>query len=90
MSVLLDNMSMIGLNSFLALIPLLFGWLMVKTRQKFFQLSFVLLWFFFLPNTLYTVTDLQYLPEQWHSVHCKTSNISHVHVTFSTPPRYSY
>ena len=69
MSVLLDNMSMIGLNSFLALIPLLFGWLMVKTRQKFLQLVFALLWFFFLPNTLYTLTDLRYLPEQWHSVH---------------------
>ena len=69
MNVLLDNMSMIGLNSFLALTPLLFGWLMVKTRQKFLQLAFALLWFFFLPNTLYTLTDLRYLPEQWHSVH---------------------
>ena len=69
MSVLLDNMSMIGLNSFLALIPLLFGWLMVKTRQKFFQLAFALLWFLFLPNTLYILTDLRYLPEQWHALH---------------------
>ena len=69
MNVLLDNMSMIGLNSFLALTPLLFGWLMVKTRQKFLQLAFALLWFFFLPNTLYILTDLRYLPEQWHALH---------------------
>src|SRR6185312_17164946 len=69
MRVLIENMSMIGLNSLLALIPLLCGWLMVKTRQKLLQLAFVLLWFFFLPNTLYILTDLRYFPEQWHQVH---------------------
>jgi uncharacterized membrane protein len=69
MRVLLENMSMIGLNSFLALIPLLCGWLMVKTRQKWLQLTFAVLWFFFLPNTLYILTDLRYFPEQWHQVH---------------------
>src|SRR6266699_6177820 len=69
MSVLLDNMSMMGLNSFLALIPLLFGWLMVKTRQPLLQVAFALLWFSFLPNTLYILTDLRYLPEQWTAMH---------------------
>lgn len=69
MSVLLDNMSMIGLNSFLALIPLLFGWFMVKTRQPLLQVAFALLWFSFLPNTLYILTDLRYLPEQWTAMH---------------------
>jgi uncharacterized membrane protein len=69
MSVLLDNMSMIGWNSFLTLIPILCGWLMVKTRQKFLQGAFALLWFSFLPNTLYILTDLRYLPEQWHALH---------------------
>jgi len=69
MSVLLDNMSMMGLNSFLALIPLLFGLLMVKTRQPLLQVAFALLWFSFLPNTLYILTDLRYLPEQWTAMH---------------------
>ncbi len=68
MSVLLDNMSMIGLNSFLALIPILFGWLMMKTRQKILQVALALIWFSFLPNTLYILTDMQYLPEQWHAM----------------------
>ncbi len=68
MSVLLDNMSMIGLNSFLALIPILFGWLMVKTRQKFLQVALALIWFSFLPNTLYILTDVRYLPEQWNTL----------------------
>src|SRR5437763_2636598 len=65
MSVLLENMPMIGLNSFLAHIPILFGWLMVKTRQPLLQVAFALLWFSFLPNTLYILTDLRYVPEQW-------------------------
>jgi hypothetical protein len=40
MSVLLENMPMIGLNSFLALIPILFGWLTLKTRQTLLQVAF--------------------------------------------------
>jgi uncharacterized membrane protein len=66
--VLLDNMSRIGLNSFLSLIPICCGWFMLKTRPKFLQLAFALLWFSFLPNTLYILTDLRYLPEQWNAM----------------------
>jgi uncharacterized membrane protein len=65
MHVLLDNMSMICLNSSLALIPILFGWLMLKTRHRALRVIFALLWFFFLPNTLYILTDLRHLPEEW-------------------------
>jgi uncharacterized membrane protein len=56
---------MIIVNSVLAVIPLLCGWLMFKTRQKLLQGAFVVLWFAFLPNTLYILTDMRYLPEQW-------------------------
>ena len=69
MHVLLENLPMIGVNSMLALIPLFCGWLMVKTRQKVLQLVLLLFWFLFLPNTLYTLTDLRYLPYQWQDVH---------------------
>jgi uncharacterized membrane protein len=68
MNVLFDNMSMIGWNSFLSLIPIFCGWLMLKTRPKFLQVILALLWFFFLPNTLYILTDLRYLPEQWNAM----------------------
>jgi uncharacterized membrane protein len=66
--VLLENLPMIGVNSFLALIPILCGWLMLKTRQRVLRGAFALLWFSFLPNTLYILTDLRYLPEQWHAM----------------------
>ena len=68
MSMLLDNMSMIGWNSFLTLIPILCGWLTFKTQQKVLQAAFALLWFSFVPNTLYILTDLRYLPEQWNAI----------------------
>ena len=68
MNMLFDNMPMIGLNSFLSLIPIFCGWLMLKTRPKFLQVTFALIWFSFLPNTLYILTDLRYLPEQWNAM----------------------
>src|SRR5258708_4773078 len=68
MDVVFDNMVMIGLNRFLSLIPIFCGWVMVKTRPKFLQVTFALIWFSFLPNTLYILTDLRYLPEQWNAM----------------------
>lgn len=68
MCILLGNMHMIGWNSFLALIPILCGWPMFKTQQKLLKVTFAFLWFFFLPNTLYILTDLQYFPEQWDAM----------------------
>jgi uncharacterized membrane protein len=68
MSVLLDNTSMMGFNIFLALIPILFGWLILKTQQKFLRVAFALIWFSFLPNTLYILTDLRYIPEQLNAI----------------------
>lgn len=69
MHVLIENIPMIVVNSLLALIPPLCGWFMGKARLKVLQIPLLLLWFFFLPNTLYTLTDLRYLPYQWHRVH---------------------
>lgn len=68
MYMLLGNMPMIALNSFLAIIPLVCGWFMVKTRHKWLLLTSTLFWFFFLPNTLYILADLRHLPQQWQQV----------------------
>src|SRR2546429_6176605 len=53
MMILLNNISWMGWNVFLALIPPIFGWLLLITRQKVLKVAFALTWFFFLPNTLY-------------------------------------
>ena len=69
MMILLNNVSWMGLNIFLALIPLIFGWLLLKTRQKVLKVAFALIWFAFLPNTLYLLTDLLHIFRQWNHIH---------------------
>ncbi len=58
-----------GWNVFLALIPLIFGWLVFVTHQKVLKVACALIWFLFLPNTLYLITDLPHIIWQWHHMH---------------------
>jgi uncharacterized membrane protein len=67
--ILLNNVSWMGWNAFLALIPLIFGWLVLITQQKVLKVACALIWFFFLPNTLYLITDLPHIIWQWHQMH---------------------
>jgi uncharacterized membrane protein len=69
MQILLNNISWMGFNAFLALIPPIFGWLLLKTRQLALKIAFALIWFIFLPNTLYLITDLPHMTWQWHRMH---------------------
>lgn len=68
MDIFLFNLDWMSLNLFLAFLGVLFGWLFLKARNRFLQILFFLLWFLFVPNTIYLVTDLQYIPEQWEKV----------------------
>jgi uncharacterized membrane protein len=43
--------------------------LFLKTRQKVLKVVYALIWFFFLPNTLYLITDLLHIFWQWHRMH---------------------
>src|SRR5689334_6555830 len=69
MMILLNNVSWMGWNVFLAMIPLIFGWLVLVVRQKVLKVVFALIWFLFLPNTLYLITDLPHVIWQWHQMH---------------------
>src|SRR5690348_13756185 len=69
MMILLNNVSWMGWNVFLALISPLFGWLVLIVRQKVLKVACALIWFLFLPNTLYLVTDLYHIIWQWHQMH---------------------
>ena len=68
MNLILYNISWMGFNVFLALIPIVFGWLTLKTRQRFLCMVFVLIWLFFLPNTLYIFTDLRHIVHTWRGI----------------------
>lgn len=65
MNVIVDNIKWMPVNIFLALVPVLFGYLMVKEKRIFLKLIFAFIWLIFLPNTIYIYTDLIYLPEHW-------------------------
>ena len=69
MMILLNNVSWMGWNVFLALIPPIFGWLVLIMRQRVLKVACALIWFFFLPNTLYLITDLPHIIWQWHHMH---------------------
>ncbi|KKS11522.1 MAG: hypothetical protein UU67_C0071G0013 [Candidatus Daviesbacteria bacterium GW2011_GWB1_41_5] len=58
-----ENMSWITLNVSLAVLAVIFGVLFYLMRG-FWRFIFFILWILFIPNTIYMVTDIQYLPGQ--------------------------
>lgn len=52
----------------MALIAVLFGWLMSKANSTFAKVWTGVIWLIFLPNTIYILTDITYLFEDWPKV----------------------
>lgn len=68
MEIFLLNFNFILFNSFLALVAVFFGWLMSKANSTFTKVWTGLIWLIFLPNTIYILTDITYLFEDWPKV----------------------
>src|SRR3989344_5911307 len=64
----LNNFNFIWFNSYLALVAVLFGWLMSKANSTFAKLCTGAIWLLFLPNTIYILTDVSHLFEDWPKV----------------------
>ena len=62
---LAENLSYLRLNwnLFLALIPIFFAWIFVRSKNKYVQSVMFLLWIGFLPNAPYLVTDFIHLAD---------------------------
>ncbi len=58
MHIIITNISWMGFNIFLALIAVLFGWLVKQTTWKLLRILYGVVWILFLPNTLYLLTDI--------------------------------
>lgn len=59
-----NNFEWMGINLFLAILPIVFGYLAVKYNKNISGFIFFVLWFLFFPNSIYLITDIQYLPKQ--------------------------
>ncbi len=64
MDVFWNNFSWMFINISLAILPLIFLALAFKVKNKILKGTFFIFWFLFFPNTIYLLTDLQYLPGQ--------------------------
>src|ERR1700722_13479018 len=62
------NVAWMIYNSFLALIAVGLGYLILHIKETFLKLLCGLLWFIFLPNTIYIFTDLLHFIMQWNQV----------------------
>ena len=58
MDVLLFNLGWMSFNVFLAIVPVVFGFLMLRNRYLTIKIIASSLWITFLPNTLYLITDI--------------------------------
>lgn len=68
MSILEYNVSWMIWNVWLGILPILFINLALYSKQKVLRIPLLLLWFLFVPNTIYIVTDLMHISEQWSLV----------------------
>lgn len=58
METILSNLEWMSFNVFLAMIAVVFGWLMKETHSRILKVLFGIIWIVFLPNTLYILTDV--------------------------------
>ncbi|OGH11998.1 MAG: hypothetical protein A2857_05110 [Candidatus Levybacteria bacterium RIFCSPHIGHO2_01_FULL_36_15] len=68
MDILKENISWMLVNVILAALGVIFGWMFLNEKRSIFKIALFLLWFAFVPNTIYLVTDIQYLGKQLFSV----------------------
>ena len=55
-------------NSFLAILPVLFAYIFIKSRNKAVRVVSGILWLLFFPNSIYLLTDMMHLIHQWERV----------------------
>lgn len=65
MDILLDNLSWMSFNIFLAFLGVSFGFFLLHTKTPYLKILFFALWLLFVPNTIYLLTDIKWFFEQF-------------------------
>lgn len=68
MSLIQYNFSWMSFNMFLAVLPIMLGWVFFKINNKILKVIFGISWLIFLPNTVYIFSDLVNFIKQWSQV----------------------
>ena len=68
MPIFIENFSWMIVNLGLAFLAVILGFLYLYFRQPVLKVLLFILWILFFPNTIYLITDIQYLPQQWIKV----------------------
>ena len=68
MDIFLFNLEFLFFNLFLALIAVFFGYFMLRVRSNVLKALFGFIWLIFLPNTIYLITDISHVYEDWPRV----------------------
>jgi uncharacterized membrane protein len=68
MDIFTYNIQWMGFNLYLAILPVIFSWFILKTTHKTLRFTVGILWLLYLPNTIYVFSDLHHLIEQWSMV----------------------
>jgi len=68
MHIIVFNLNWMAFNIMLAMIPVFFGWLMIRTRTTFLKFLYGSIWFIFLPNSIYLLTDIVHFFEDWSKI----------------------
>lgn len=65
MEILLNNAFWMTGNILLGIIAVVLGWLAIEVKSQVLQVIFGFLWLLFIPNTIYMLTDVIHLKEQF-------------------------
>lgn len=65
MFLVLYDLKWMSYNLVLAIIPVIFGWLILRAKNRIYRIFSAICWLVFLPNTIYLLTDIIHLSDDW-------------------------
>src|SRR5262245_16659412 len=68
MHIFFYNLEWMVYNIFLSIIAVILAFFMLRVKKFWLKVLLTISWLAFLPNTIYMITDISHLFEQWNQV----------------------